>query len=632
VIQAGWSQTTGDHEEVTILDDTTYIADIGNNQGLPSLNIVKTAVAGQTADTAGELINYTITVANTGNVTLTGVTVTDPFASLGPTRVADAVGDNDALLEVGETWSYTAAHSVTQAEIDSNGGGNGLLENTATADSNETGTDTDDATVPVDQNPAIDITKSGEVPGGTANVGENITYTITVTNTGNTSLTNVVVTDTVEGHSGIVLGTPPAANWYDDPTTPFADVTIIESGGITGDNILQVGETWTYTYLYTIQAIDLTTNSKLHWEDNLDQAVVPPANGARFQAGSDYPATGTGLIQSFVRLQTNTGSEKGYNTDHRPYDTNPSNDAGNVANFNHSILLADVPIVTVGGVDYWEFRLDLNEKNSGNNQTITLTELKLFQTDAGDVSGYNNTLNTFAVGDENLLYNLDANGNQTVNLFDWASGSGHGDYSVLIPVPAVVDPDLQYAVLYSAFGQTSGGFEEWYYVLPDTISNTVSVTTAQGASDSDSTTVGGSTTSAAQFAAIEVQNGADASITKTANVASVDAIGDVIHYTIAVENIGNAGMSGVVVKDSFENGSAITLPNFDTFKYNFDGDVNGNKVLDVGETWTWDYDYTVTRGDIRNNGNGDGVLSNVATFDSVETHPISDVLGIHLGA
>ena len=68
-------------------------------------------------------------------------------------RGADVVGDNDALLEVGETWSFTAAHTVTQAEIDSNGGGNGQLENTATADSNETGPDTDDASAPVVYNP-----------------------------------------------------------------------------------------------------------------------------------------------------------------------------------------------------------------------------------------------------------------------------------------------------------------------------------------------------------------------------------------------------------------------------------------------------------------------------------------------
>ena len=84
----------------------------------------------------GDVINYTITVANTGNTTLTGVVVTDPNADAGSiVRGADVVGDNDGLLEVGETWGYTATHTVTQAEIDSNGGGDGDIDNTATADS-----------------------------------------------------------------------------------------------------------------------------------------------------------------------------------------------------------------------------------------------------------------------------------------------------------------------------------------------------------------------------------------------------------------------------------------------------------------------------------------------------------------
>ena len=87
----------------------------------------------------GDVIHYTITVANTGNMTLTGVVVTDPNADAGSiVRGADVVGDNDGLLEVGETWSYTAAHTVTQAEIDGNGGGDGDLDNTATATATRT--------------------------------------------------------------------------------------------------------------------------------------------------------------------------------------------------------------------------------------------------------------------------------------------------------------------------------------------------------------------------------------------------------------------------------------------------------------------------------------------------------------
>ena len=153
----------------------------------PSLNITKDAsVAGGTADAANEVINYTITVANTGNTTLTDVEVTDPYADAGSiVRGADVVGDNDGLLEVGETWGYTATHTVTQAEIDSNGGGDGKLENTATADSEETGPDTDDADVPVDRRPSLNITKDASVAGGTADAAnEVINYTITVANTG----------------------------------------------------------------------------------------------------------------------------------------------------------------------------------------------------------------------------------------------------------------------------------------------------------------------------------------------------------------------------------------------------------------------------------------------------------------
>jgi uncharacterized repeat protein (TIGR01451 family) len=190
----------------------------------PALNIVKDAsVPGGTADTAGELISYTITVANTGNVTLDGVTVTDPFADVGSiVRGADVSGDNDALLEVGETWGYTAAHTVTQAEIDSNGGGDGLLQNIATADSNQTGPDTDDASIPVEQKAHIDIEKYVSIDGGAtwddadnpmgpiATSGASIAFKFVVTNTGNVTLTNTTVTDSVFDLNGAAAGTAAA--------------------------------------------------------------------------------------------------------------------------------------------------------------------------------------------------------------------------------------------------------------------------------------------------------------------------------------------------------------------------------------------------------------------------------------
>ena len=60
----------------------------------------------------------------------------------------------------------TRPHTVTQADIDNNGGGDGDIDNIATADSNETGPDTRDATVPMTQAPALNIVKASEVTDG----------------------------------------------------------------------------------------------------------------------------------------------------------------------------------------------------------------------------------------------------------------------------------------------------------------------------------------------------------------------------------------------------------------------------------------------------------------------------------
>ena len=65
------------------------------------------------------------------------------YASLA--RGAEAAFWNPAGLGQFEGSQFTATHTVTQAEIDA---GTNIV-NVATADSNETGPDTDDASVPV---------------------------------------------------------------------------------------------------------------------------------------------------------------------------------------------------------------------------------------------------------------------------------------------------------------------------------------------------------------------------------------------------------------------------------------------------------------------------------------------------
>ena len=217
----------------------------------PSLNIVKEAIRSSTVDAAGEVINYTITVENTGNQTLTGVTVTDPFADDPPgiVRGLDSTGDDDNQFEVGETWTFTAQHTVTQDEIDA--GGNcdtddpadelfDSLCNTATADSDQTEEDTDDAVVPVSQSPSLTLTKSAN-PTTYSAAGQVITYTYGLTNSGNVTLTGpFVITDDKIGT--VTCGTSsstlaPAASFAGTCTGTYtilaSDVKATNDGSVT---------------------------------------------------------------------------------------------------------------------------------------------------------------------------------------------------------------------------------------------------------------------------------------------------------------------------------------------------------------------------------------------------------------
>jgi uncharacterized repeat protein (TIGR01451 family) len=237
---------------VTIKEGENWVCTFTNTPSpAPALNIVKSATE-SSVDAAGDVIHYTITVENTGNVTLTNVTVTDPFADADSIvrDATDVVGDEDNLLEVGETWGYTATHTVTQAEIDAGGNCDGddegtafdALCNTATADSTETGPDTDDAVVPVSQDPRLVVTKDDDYADGQKyeNVGDVIGYSITVENTGNVTLTNVVVTD-VNADAGSI--------------TRLADIVGDE------DNLLEVGEKWSFSATHTVTQADLTAGS-----------------------------------------------------------------------------------------------------------------------------------------------------------------------------------------------------------------------------------------------------------------------------------------------------------------------------------------------------------------------------------
>ena len=143
-----------------------------------------------------------ITVDNTGNVDLTNVVLDDVFAG-GATLVSGDTNANN-ILETTETWIYSADYVVTQADL--NAGAD--LVNVAGVDTDQTDPQSDDATSTVAQNPSLTIVKSltnaDDAVVDTA--GETIEYTITVANTGNVDLTNVVLDDVFAGGATLISG------------------------------------------------------------------------------------------------------------------------------------------------------------------------------------------------------------------------------------------------------------------------------------------------------------------------------------------------------------------------------------------------------------------------------------------
>ncbi len=138
---------------------------------------------------AGDTITYTFAVQNTGNVPLTNVTVTDPKVTVS--------GGSLATLAAGATDSttFTGTYILTQTDIDA-----GSFTNTATATGtpptgpNVTDPDDDTQTWPRSPTLVIDKVLTNANPSPIV-LGSVLTYTVTARNTGNVTLTNVVVSD-----------------------------------------------------------------------------------------------------------------------------------------------------------------------------------------------------------------------------------------------------------------------------------------------------------------------------------------------------------------------------------------------------------------------------------------------------
>jgi hypothetical protein len=237
----------------------------------------------------------------------------------------------------------------------------------------------------------------------------------------------------------------------------------------------------------------LVVSPAASWADTLDCTSGSCTSSSGFQVsfgGVDYwsfagalwtttdmQPTGSGVIDSFVRINSNTLVEDGMNTSARPL----KNDENSSPTFTTDLAKSSVPTVTLPKIDgtsgtqtYYEFLLDINQ--TGSDPLLSLSGLQLCSAASGGLSFADTCAGTGSA----LRYDLDGNiaspypisqSTAPVNnvLMDYRlnSGSGSGDLFVYIPTNLVPGgASNRYLYLWSQFGLpapygNNDGYEEW---------------------------------------------------------------------------------------------------------------------------------------------------------------------------
>ena len=249
---------------------------------VPGLQI--SASAGSATTAPGSVVQYTVTVTNSGQTTLTGATFTDPLTGL----LDDATYDNDASATAGSvsftspnlTWtgnlavgaSATVTFSVTVNNPDT---GNKTLASTVTSTTSGSncaagsGSASCSTTVPV---AVLTVTSVANV--STTTPGSVVRFTGTFTNTGQVAYTGITI-------SGDIADTQ-------DDTTPNGDETAtsgtlsVTSSGLTWTGSIPVGGTVTITGTVTVNNPD--TGNKL-----ISNVLATTAPGSNCPSGSTDP-------------------------------------------------------------------------------------------------------------------------------------------------------------------------------------------------------------------------------------------------------------------------------------------------------------------------------------------------------
>lgn len=147
---------------------------------------------------AGTVLTYTVTIRNTGNVTLRNVTCDDSMKEIG--RIAL----DRTELAPGAVASGTATHIVTQADVDAGTVVNSASSSADSPDASKVVSNRSTVSTSIESLPQLTVAKTAgrtHIPADEERVGEVIPYSLTVSNTGNVTVSGIELEDALAAKS-----------------------------------------------------------------------------------------------------------------------------------------------------------------------------------------------------------------------------------------------------------------------------------------------------------------------------------------------------------------------------------------------------------------------------------------------
>ena len=659
----------GDDEDGNTTNDKTNLV-IDED---PSIEIVKPDPAivqndGNTTIDVGDVLTYTLTVTNTGNVTLRNIEVTDTIEDANgidinpnPVPVYSSPTGTEGILLPSEAATYTVNYTITQSDVDAGGvsnqafvesmSPNNIIVTDVSDNDDGVGNMEDDPTVTeIPSTPSIAIVKTAslndEDSDGCTNVGETISYTFTVTNTGNVSLFNLNITD---------------------PSIQSSAINF-ESGDTDNDNALDVTETWTYTasYVITQDNIDVGTVSN---QASIG-AVDPNATSVTDLSGTaaaNNEITETSLCQDGQIALVKTGTLIDANG-------NECDDAGetisysfvltNIGNVSlHDLeiedpLLGSTPYTLVSGdtdgdnqldvTEVWTFtapyiltQSDINSGSLTNQATVTALTPSPNNNLVQDISGTANDNNTSTVTNfcQNTSMSLvkeavfnDENSDGCTDLYETISYSFTltNTGNITLSNIVVTDPILANLIFEGGDENVDGALD-----IDETWEYTATYTIIQDDMDAGNVTNQATVSAVDPYAnpvsslsgtAVDNNNPTVTNLCQETGIALVKEaslndensdgctdINETITYTFTVTNTGNVSLLAPSVSDPMVASVAYTS-----------GDLDNDNELDITETWSYTASHSITQEDT-----DAGLVSNRATVSAttLEGDPIEDFSG-----